>query len=250
MRTPATLPLPARRDAPSSILPATGVDWRRQFAWPLLAAAGAILLLNLLHGDTWLADRLYALQGGAWTLRQHPLTEGLVHRGGRLLGLVAWLLVLAAWVASDMRPAWRRWRGPLARLALSVLLSTLLVAVLKRWLQVDCPWDLARYGGQLPWVSLLAPRPGGLPAAHCFPAAHAGIGFAWVALYFCLRSVAPRWRLAGLAAGIGLGAVFGLSQQLRGAHFLSHDIASLVLCWSVAVAVHALWPAARGGATP
>jgi membrane-associated PAP2 superfamily phosphatase len=37
----------------------------------------------------------------------------------------------------------------------------------------------------------------------------------------------------------GTGMVFGLSQQLRGAHFLSHDLWTAALCWLVAVAVHA-----------
>ena len=32
--------------------------------------------------------------------------------------------------------------------------------------------------------------------------------------------------------------MFGIAQQLRGAHFLSHDLWALMLCWLVALAMH------------
>jgi membrane-associated PAP2 superfamily phosphatase len=31
--------------------------------------------------------------------------------------------------------------------------------------------------------------------------------------------------------GLGTGVVFGLAQQSRGAHFVSHDVASAALVW-------------------
>lgn len=36
-----------------------------------------------------------------------------------------------------------------------------------------------------------------------------------------------------------LGLTFGITQQLRGAHFLSHDLWSAALCWAIA------WETAR-----
>ncbi len=35
--------------------------------------------------------------------------------------------------------------------------------------------------------------------------------------------------------GLVAGLIFGISQQLRGAHFLSHDLWSLTICWLVAL---------------
>ena len=37
-----------------------------------------------------------------------------------------------------------------------------------------------------------------------------------------------------------LGLVFGIGQQLRGAHFVSHDVWTLGLCWFIATTL-ALW---------
>ena len=44
--------------------------------------------------------------------------------------------------------------------------------------------------------------------------------------------------------GLGLGLLFGIGQQLRGAHFLSHDLWSLAICWTVSLVIFRLfWPA-------
>jgi membrane-associated PAP2 superfamily phosphatase len=69
--------------------------------------------------------------------------------------------------------------------------------------------------------------------AHCFPAAHASSGYALAALYFLLRERNRRAARLGLALGLGMGVVFGLAQQSRGAHFVSHDIWSAMLVWTV-----------------
>jgi membrane-associated PAP2 superfamily phosphatase len=207
-------------------------------AVPLLAFVALNLLLLGLGGDRWVADRLYALQGHAWALQHAFVTDGLIHVGGKRLSVLAWLAVAGAWGLSFRMDSWRPWRAPLGRLALSVLVATTLVALLKGQTHMDCPWDLVRYGGDRPFVGLFQPRPPGLPDGRCFPAGHASAGYAWVALYFFFAATRPRLRRAGLAFGLVLGGLFGLSQQLRGAHFLSHDLWTVAICWSTAVACH------------
>jgi membrane-associated PAP2 superfamily phosphatase len=44
-------------------------------------------------------------------------------------------------------------------------------------------------------------------------------------------AVKPEYKLYGLYFGLVLGIMFGASQQVRGAHFLSHDVFSLAVCW-------------------
>lgn len=210
----------------------------------LLAAWAAARQVDL----QW-AGWLYHWEGDAWTLKRHALLENGLHRGGRLLSLLVWLGLLAATAAHWRRRASRHWTRPAARLLIAVLAATASVAWLKSVTQVDCPWDLLGLGGQRPFVPLFAHRPATLGTAACFPAAHAATGYAWVASYFFLLHVAPRWRYAGLAAGLAAGAVFGLAQQLRGAHFLSHDVASLAVCWSVACAVEGRAMRRRAAAT-
>lgn len=215
---------------------------------PLCAYALLCLWWTHAQGDVHVARRLLAWQGGSWALKHDPWLEAGLHRGGRWLAASAWLGLLA-FVASRWRdPAARSWRRPALALLLSVLACAVLAAWLKSATRMDCPWDLAGLGGTRPFVPLFAARPAGLPKAACFPAAHAAVGYAWVALYFFAARVSPRWRWRALGVGVAAGLLFGFAQQLRGAHFVSHDAASLMLCWSVAFAVDR-WVAAPRATT-
>lgn len=217
--------------------------------WPALAFAAATMLLGPLHGDLWIADQLYAIEGHTWSLNDHFVTEQLIHIGGKRLSMFAWLAVLAAWMASRRAPALREWRRPLLYLWVSVLLATALVSAIKRGSGMDCPWDLLRYGGDRPYFGLFSPRPAWMPAASCFPAGHASAGYAWLSLYFFFLVPRPAWRWRGLAIGLAAGAAFGIAQQLRGAHFVSHDLWTLMICWSSALVLYLGMLAPRRTAT-
>ena len=215
---------------------------RAHVFYPLL-----VLLLGswLLMGngiDQVIAARLYALQGGAWALKDHWATEYLVHKLGHDLSIVAGLLVLALAIASQWSSTLSGRRRPLLRLLGSVMLSAVLVSLLKKATGMDCPWDLVDFGGSRAFHGLLDARPVDAVASGCFPAGHASAGYGWLALYFLALEVRPRLRHAALGVGAGLGLVFGLSQQLRGAHFMSHDLWTAAICWFVALGLYRFWP--------
>lgn len=223
---------------PAAVLDAA--FYRRMLIWPLLGLAAATVLLWTFGGDQWLADRIYAWEGGTWSLKSHVLTATVLHEAGKQATTALWLATAAAWLTATIRPNLAAWRRPLAYLALSTLIATLLVSWIKSWSDVSCPWDLLRYGGDQPLLGLFEARPAGSPRGVCFPAGHASAGYAWVATYFFALATRPRWRRIALAAGIALGALFGIAQQLRGAHFLSHDLWTLAICWLVALGGYAL----------
>ena len=205
---------------------------------PLAVFAGLSLLLIGLHGDLWLADRVYAMEGHAWRLQSSYVTQDLLHAAGRQASKDLWFaLASTAAISMLLRPC-RQWRRPLVYLLLATALSTAAVGLLKRWTNMDCPWDLLRYGGARDYYSLFMHRPSILGHAKCFPAGHASAGYAWVALYFFFLGTRPRWRWWGLGFALALGAVFGVAQQLRGAHFLSHDVWTLMICWLIALALY------------
>jgi len=207
----------------------------------LASIACLLLIWALAHaGDSAWARRLYALQGGQWALRQSFLLEGVLHSGGRWASALAWASLLVGTIWHWRRVDARYWTRPAVGLLVAVLISTVLVSWLKSVTHVDCPWDLIEFGGTRPYVPLFAARPAELGTPSCFPAGHASGGYAWVALYFFFAQVRPGWRWLGLAAGLFVGLVFGFAQQLRGAHFLSHDVATLTVCWTVACTVEAL----------
>ncbi|WP_386746859.1 phosphatase PAP2 family protein [Agrilutibacter niabensis] len=246
--SPSELPLAGVASPPDSPMLSAAVAPRSLRApagrLPLLVLGIVFCAWTLLHGDVWLADHVYAWEGHTWVLRHARVTQQLIHLFGRDLSAMAWLAVLAAWLVATGRTNLAPLRKPLLYLLAATALSTLLVAWIKSWSNMDCPWDLARYGGTRPYIGLFALRPAGLERGVCFPAGHAGAGYTWLALYFFLVVVKPQLRWLGLGIGVAAGLLFGISQQLRGAHFLSHDIAAAAICWACAMALHAaFWPA-------
>lgn len=211
----------------------------RHAGWPLLAFVFATVLLIPLRGDLWLADRLYAWEGHRWSLQQGFITQHLVHVMGKRLSTLGWYCVALLLIASGSFPRLKAWRRPLFFLLLATALSTAAVGTLKLWTDMDCPWDMARYGGSRPFIDLFTARPALLPRASCFPAGHASAGYAWVALYFFFLATQSRLRWLGLGTGLAVGLLFGFAQQLRGAHFLSHDLWTLAVCWSIALLLYA-----------
>ncbi len=218
---------------PSLLVPAAGHPAStRQLVLCTLALALLFLAWEAAGGDTWLADRAGHAGGFPW--RNHWLLTDVLHSAGRLL---AWALALALCLG-----VW--WpQGPLRQISLprrlqlagGVLLSVALVALLKSVNPASCPWSLAAYGGVAQPVShwlWWGMPPGG--RGGCFPAGHASAGFAFIGGYFVFRSVAPRLARRWLWTAVAAGLLLGVSQQWRGAHFMSHTLWSGWLCWCVA----------------
>lgn len=233
----------------------------RHLLVPLALALLCSAALRQAGGDLWLADAIFDLEGGRWILREHWFTSGVIHQGGKWASALGALLVLGAYAFAARRHDWRHLRQPLLYLALATALGAGSVSLLKSLTHVACPWDLARYGGpQATAAPLYATREAAGAAGHCFPAGHASAGYAWVALYFAALLWRPRWRWHGLAIGVATGLLFGAGQQLRGAHFLSHDLWTLVVCWTMSLALYCVFvrdqphpvmsPASPPGTTP
>lgn len=202
-------------------------SWRND----LVVAGVALLALLAWDAAGWdLAEaRLFAgPRGFPW--REHWLTSGVLHQGGRIFG---WI-VLAALVVN----IWRPWiDGPtkserIRWVVLTVLCVTLVPAI-KRASPTSCPWDLAEFGGMAQHLShwrfdLSDGGPG-----HCFPSGHATAAFGFLSGFVVLRNSRPdlarQWLIAVLAAG----AVFGTAQLMRGAHYPSHTLWSAWGCWLI-----------------
>jgi len=215
---------------PRSLLSSSTLRWTAGSLLFLLAwdASGLDLVLAHWFGTT---------QGFA--LRDHWLFTTVLHEGARRL---SWLLVvglsLAVWWPVGVLRQLDRWQR--LQLVVSILLGLALVVAIKRISSTSCPWDLAEFGGLARYVShwRFGLVDGG--GAHCFPAGHASAGFAFVGGYFVLRDRAPRAARIWLATALTAGLVLGVSQQMRGAHFMSHTLWTAWLCWTVAWACHSL----------
>ncbi|MCE7521382.1 phosphatase PAP2 family protein [Vreelandella titanicae] len=200
-------------------------------AWLLFLIAMSVF--SVLKIDFTITDFIYRLQGNAWAWKDTLITQDVLHKGGKWLSLTMGLITLLLLMLSTVVARFKVYRTPLLYLFSATLLSALLVATIKHLVSMECPWDLVRYGGARDFIGLLNIRPSSMPASACFPAGHASAGYTWIALYFFFTAIRPHWRWAGLALGLGLGLTFGITQQFRGAHFLSHDLWTVMICWTV-----------------
>lgn len=229
--------------AQASRVAQSGATTRALNPWTHIALPLGMLALGtfwfvILDMDRVLATWLYAWEGGRWAMKEGWWTEHVIHRGGRDLSVVASLMVIVATVMAFTTRRLHDIRWPLFKLFASVALSTGLVSMLKHHTGMDCPWDLAQYGGSKPYFGLFDVRPASIRASGCFPAGHASGGYAWVALYFFALAVKPQWKGRALCGALLVGLVFGISQQFRGAHFASHDLWTAAICWFVALGIY------------
>jgi membrane-associated PAP2 superfamily phosphatase len=215
-------------------------------AWlPLAAFAVLATLLATTDIDPLIADRFFFdWQAHRFIGRDSWWARDLIHNGGRDVVRAIAAVALGLLAASFLRASWRHWRRPAAFVVTCMVGATLFVGTLKQLTNVDCPWDLARYGGTRPFVHIFADRPDDLPHAACFPGAHSASGFALVCFYFLLRGRRPVTARAALAGALATWATFAFGQQARGAHFVSHDLWSAALVWFICLGLYVLaWKA-------
>lgn len=208
---------------------------RRDFAGCIVI--WVVVLMVDFTGIDFMLTALYGTSNGfAW--RDHWLTSGVAHRGGRV---VSWLLFAAV-----VMTLWKPWpaaarvsqRTRVWWLACTVL-CLILIPTLKHFSLTSCPWDLREFGGSAKWVSHWAWAVADGGPGRCFPSGHASGAFGFVAGYFALRDTAPRHARAWLIALLLLGAIFGWAQLMRGAHHFSHALWTAAICWTVtAVTFH------------
>jgi membrane-associated PAP2 superfamily phosphatase len=214
--------------------------WIYHLVLPLVAAILVLASLERTGVDLWLADRWYAFEGYHWALRNHWLVNQVIHRDGKEL-LAGLGLALAITLAASYRlPRLQNWRRPIAYLLTCMVVLPALIAGFKHFSSAPCPWDLVRYGGGLPYHHSLSYFFGAAGTGHCFPAGHASGGFALLALYFATYFYA-RYPAIYLLPGLLIGFTFAFGQEARGAHFISHDLWTLSLCWFGALGLFILF---------
>lgn len=211
----------------------TGPRWLPRLSllgWSVVLGLLALIVWDGLGLDLAAVRAFGDLRGFAW--RNHWLTSGVMHQGGRWLatGLVVLLLVNAA------RPRWpgltRRERWTAVAITAVCLI---LIPLIKQGSTTSCPWDLAEFGGTARYVShwRFGVADGG--PGHCFPSGHASSAFAFFSLFFMLRRVYPRQAGVVLLGVMVLGFCYGMAQMARGAHYPSHTLWTAWICWTVTV---------------
>ena len=199
--------------------------------------------------DFAVQDRFFEAATQRWRIDAlAPVPRLLFYDGPKalIIALGATLIVLAAgperW---RTRLGWQRMRLVAAVAVMAVVPA--FVGFLKARSDVFCPAQLARYGGTQEWRRPFSSRPPEESAARrgrCWPAGHASGGFALVGL--ALLGPTRRHARLGLAIGLAAGWAMGGYQMLKGAHFLSHTLVTmLIACLVTAILARGFPPLAH-----
>jgi len=119
-------------------------------------------------------------------------------------------------------------------------LIPLTISSLKSLTNVYCPWDLARYGGDAPYVKVYNSYPESFKQKgtkpQCFPGGHASGGFALFSLFFMAKN--RRQRFLSFIPPFLFGSIMGGYQMAKGAHFLGHNITTMLLAFLMAQGIY------------
>ena len=232
--------------------------WRLYRAQALLLAATGLLLAWVFHAtrlDVQLAQPYYDAVNHAFPWRFAWISKYFVHRYMKYALLTLGVCVWATALWSTLRPRphgffathRRRWW----LVAWSFVLVPGVIALLRRYSAMHCPWDIADFGGYATYFDLLGATSPGVRPGRCFPAGFVATA-SWTLAFAMLWY--PERKLRCIVVGVvALALSFGMGwvQQMRGAHFLSHTLWSLWLSWATVLVLHATTGAWREiGAAP
>lgn len=212
-------------------------------AWLAMSALVlTIVVFEMTNLDLALQDRCYDETAGRWWVDAgEPVGRAIFYDGPKAAVWIVGLTALALAVGpQDWRARWGLERRGLWLALLTVAMVPALAGLGKKVTNTFCPSELRRYGGDIAYVKLCEPysaqdRPA--RRGHCFPAGHASGGFALIGLLAVRRT--RRWRWTCIALGLVAGWAMGGYQMLKGAHYLSHTVITMLLAYLTAAVGHA-----------
>ena len=191
--------------------------------------------------DLWWVSHFYDYYQKSWPFRGHWLFDTVIHTGGRNFIKGVAVLWLIFFFLTFFLQCLTRYRKIMIYFLIATAAGPLIVGAMKSLTHIYTPWDLELFSGNQPYFRLFDPVPIGAPVGDAFPSGHASGGFAFFSLYFLMLNLRSPHRVYGLLFGLCTGLIFGIGQQVRGAHFPSHDLFSMVICWYAALVVYLIF---------
>lgn len=223
---------------------AAATDWPAPRPFPFarwlllpLLAMGLLLIVDPAPLDFWIAGHFY-VPGSGFVARNDYWLETVLHDRAKtaVIGFAACLAF--ALLLSRRLPQLRHWQRPLVYLLLAMGLSTAIMPPLKVVSAVQCPWNLETFGGTEHFSPLLSARAPTEHPGRCWPGGHASTGFSLIALFFALRDRRPRLARAALVGALAFGSLLAAGRMIQGAHFLSHNVWTLLIDWTICLLLY------------
>lgn len=206
-------------------------NFRLGFGIPI-ALMVLLLVFDPTGMDFSIASAFYDPSGG-FVGRHSFWLEDILHDRAKQAVIVVGVVAMAAFLVSLAAKPLRSLRRPFGYLILALAISTSVVTPLKALTAVHCPWSLTEFGGNEQFSALLETRAATEKPGRCWPGGHASAGFSLIAFFFFLRDRHPRSARIALAVALATGSVFSLGRMMQGAHFLSHNLWTLLIDWTI-----------------
>ena len=208
---------------------------------------GLVFLFHDHQIDLFLMSMIFDENNG-FTYQNNFWLEKIFHKGGVLLVGAIGVGILSRMVyLFKNRQINKEKLLELGFLFCSVLISVIVIKFLKSITVLACPWNLEAFGGSRPFQPLWTLSSKDYRIGYCFPSGHPSAGYSFFALYFA-RALHHEPIKKNLLPGFFLGLIFGVTQQFRGAHFASHDLATIMLClWIPWVLSSIIWLIRKSG---
>lgn len=181
--------------------------------------------------DVLIESYFFNSQTVSWPYKSLFITNEILHTGGRdlvvLLAAFNVIGIIMSFFVKSVRP----YRKHLLFVLIASATGLLIVNILKNTTHIYTPWSLKIFGGDKPYIRVFDAVPFESSVGHAFPGGHSSGGFAVISVYFVLFAKNNKYQYYGLVIPLMLGICFSITQEIRGAHFLSHDLFSFVICW-------------------
>ncbi len=211
--------------------PSRHFDFRLGFGIPVVLM-GILLLFDFSKPDFFIEHLFYSPAEGFVGKYSYWL-ENILHDRIKQVLIVLAVLTAIAFVASLLFRKYHPWRRTLGYLVLAITLSTSIVSPLKIATGMHCPWSLTEFGGTETYTPLLSKRTPTQNPGRCWPGGHASAGFSLLAVYFALRDRHRCVARIALGTALTLGTIFSVARTMQGAHFLSHNVWTLLIDWII-----------------
>lgn len=181
--------------------------------------------------DIWFEHFFYDQSHHIWSYNHNWLASNVIHHGGQLVVKFIALGMLLFAISTLFIKKLKIYRKASWYVVLASFTGAAIIGELKNITHIYSPWDLLVFDGKYPHIRLFDTVVSSAPVGHAFPAGHAGGGFALLSFYFLYREKEHSYRYYFLVVALCIGLIFGIEQDIRGAHMPSHDLFSFAICW-------------------
>jgi len=171
-----------------------------------------------------------------WLLNkeENKILHLIFYDGIKILIILFGTINLGVFILSFFKAKLIKFRFESLYILLCLAIIPSVIALIKNYSNVYCPYELEIYNGDKPYIKTFE-KMNALQKRKItdrgkgYPAGHASGGFALLCLFYVFKK--RKHQIFGLVIGLTIGWIMGGYQVLRGAHFLSHNF----MTWLIAI---------------